>query len=44
EGSITTLDENIPLGNGNTYYVATNGSDSTGSGSIGSSWRTVQYG
>jgi hypothetical protein len=42
--SVTTLDENIPLGSGPTYYVATSGSDTTGNGSLSNPWATIQNG
>lgn len=29
---------------GNTYYVATNGSDTRGDGSVGNPWQTISYG
>ncbi len=43
-GGITTMDENIPLGSGRTYYVAPSGNDTSGDGSQGNPWKTIQKG
>jgi len=41
--TVRTRDDNPPS-NGDSYYVATNGNDTSGDGSEGSPWRTIQHG
>jgi hypothetical protein len=40
--TVTTRSDSFPLGSGNIYYVATNGSDSA-SGTFSNPWRTIQH-
>jgi hypothetical protein len=42
-GTVTTLDETIPLGTRTAYYVAKNGNDITGDGTLGNPWLTIQH-
>jgi VCBS repeat-containing protein len=41
-GTVTTHDDSPAIGTNHTYYVATTGNDNTGSGTIGSPWKTIQ--